>query len=80
MSSNFQVYLIGSFAAIGGLLFGYDIGVVSGILVMKDFLYYFGGKEAIKRQQLPSHIDGAIVGILVAGCFFGALGAGPAGG
>ncbi|CAF0749174.1 unnamed protein product [Didymodactylos carnosus] len=79
MSINLQVYIIGSFAAIGGFLFGYDTGVISGILVMKDFLNYFGGTKAVTNGNLESSVDGAIVGVLIAGCFFGALVSGPSG-
>ncbi|CAF1103722.1 unnamed protein product [Didymodactylos carnosus] len=76
---NIQVYLTCAFASIGGFLFGYDTGVISGILTMNDFLKYFGGTHALQRQQLDSSISGAIVGILIAGCFIGALCGGPAG-
>ncbi|CAF3758695.1 unnamed protein product [Rotaria socialis] len=81
MSSNkdFQVYLTGGFAAIGGLLFGYDTGVISGVLTMSDFLLAFGGPAAVIRGSLPSSISGSIVGIMLVGCFLGALLAGPAG-
>ncbi|CAF0986635.1 unnamed protein product [Didymodactylos carnosus] len=78
-ADNIQVYLTCAFASIGGFLFGYDTGVISGILTMNDFLKYFGGTHALQRQQLDSSISGAIVGILIAGCFIGALCGGPAG-
>ncbi|CAF1608590.1 unnamed protein product, partial [Didymodactylos carnosus] len=78
-ASSFQVYLTCAFASIGGFLFGYDTGVISGVLTMNDFLKYFGGTRALERQQLDSSISGAIVGILIAGCFVGALFGGPAG-
>lgn len=29
----------------GGFLFGYDIGVISGCLIMKDFVIRFGGDQ-----------------------------------
>jgi MFS family permease len=78
-SKNFQVYLTGSFAAIGGLLFGYDTGVISGVLTMSDFLLAFGGTASLARGSLTSSISGSIVGIMLVGCFFGALIAGPSG-
>lgn len=78
-NKNFQVYLTGGFAALGGLLFGYDTGVISGVLTMSDFLLAFGGFSSLTRGSLPSSIAGSIVGIMLVGCFFGALIAGPSG-
>ncbi|CAF4458444.1 unnamed protein product [Rotaria sp. Silwood2] len=78
-NNNFQVYLTGGFAAIGGLLFGYDTGVISGVLTMSDFLLAFGGPASVTRGSLPSSISGSIVGIMLVGCFLGALLAGPSG-
>jgi len=78
-NKNFQVYLTGSFSAIGGLLFGYDTGVISGVLTMSDFLLSFGGTASLARGSLTSSISGSIVGIMIVGCFFGALIAGPSG-
>lgn len=34
---NFKVFLIASFACLGGLLYGYNQGMFSGILVMPAF-------------------------------------------
>lgn len=76
---NFQVYLTGGFAAIGGLLFGYDTGVISGVLTMSDFLMEFGGPASVVRGSLPASIAGSIVGVMLVGCFLGALLAGPSG-
>lgn len=78
-NKNLQVYLTGGFAAIGGLLFGYDTGVISGVLTMSDFLLEFGGPAAVTRGSLPSSISGSIVGVMLVGCFVGALLAGPSG-
>ncbi|CAF1304379.1 unnamed protein product [Adineta ricciae] len=78
-SKHFQVYLTGCFAAIGGLLFGYDTGVISGVLTMSDFLLAFGGAAGVARGSLTSTVSGSIVGIMLVGCFFGALIAGPSG-
>ncbi|CAG8606386.1 5868_t:CDS:10 [Funneliformis caledonium] len=62
--SKVYVYLCAAFSAIGGLLFGYDIGVISGILTMTHF-----------REEFPADPvkEGTIVSSLLAGCFFGAL-------
>ncbi|CAG8615944.1 2558_t:CDS:10 [Funneliformis mosseae] len=62
--SKVYVYLCAALSAIGGLLFGYDIGVISGILTMPHF-----------REEFPADPvkEGTIVSSLLAGCFFGAL-------
>lgn len=78
-NKNFQVYVTGAFAAIGGLLFGYDTGVISGVLTMSDFLLAFGGMASLRRGSLTSSVAGSIVGIMLVGCFIGALLGGPAG-
>ncbi|GBC07193.1 hypothetical protein RclHR1_00730042 [Rhizophagus clarus] len=64
MNESSYVYVCAAFSAIGGLLFGYDIGVISGILTMSHF-----------REKFPSGLakEGSIVSSLLAGCFFGAL-------
>lgn len=61
---NTFVYLCAAFSAVGGLLFGYDIGVISGVLTMPYF-----------REKFPSGPakEGSIVSSFLAGCFAGAL-------
>ncbi|KAJ9057588.1 hypothetical protein DSO57_1021133 [Entomophthora muscae] len=58
------MYLVSGFAAIGGLLFGYDIGVISGVVEDTGFIKLFG---------LTPQVKGMVVSILVAGCFIGAV-------
>ncbi len=74
---NFKAYLVGGFSAIGGFLFGYHTGVISGVLTMKDF------KEKMNIMERDSNtasdegnldpMHGGIVGVLVFGCFLGSL-------
>src|SRR3954454_12807344 len=54
------------FGALGGLLFGYDTGVISGALlfIKKDF-------------ELTPFLEGAIVAALLLGAMFGAVLSGP---
>ena len=46
---------------------------------MSDFLLAFGGTASVARGSLISSVAGSIVGIMLVGCFLGALIAGPAG-
>ncbi|KAJ9089251.1 hypothetical protein DSO57_1014796 [Entomophthora muscae] len=59
------VYRAGMMAAIGGFLFGYDLGVISGVLVTDSFNDFF--------QPMSSMKQGLIVSMLMLGCFVGSL-------
>lgn len=76
--ANGQIYAIGGFAAIGGFLFGYDLGVISGVITMANFLNVFGDQASLARGALTSAVSGSIVGVMSIGCFVGALLAGQA--
>lgn len=58
----------------GGFLFGYDIGVISGCLIMRDFVLRFGGgPSAGGGWALPADTQAHITALLGAGTFFGSL-------
>lgn len=60
------VYILTFFAAVGGFLFGYDTGVVSGALIILK-----------KRFHLSFFMEELVVGITIGGAILGALYAGP---
>ncbi|PWN50110.1 sugar transporter [Violaceomyces palustris] len=66
---NWRVYLLGLSASFGGLLFGWDTGLIGGVLDMHAFQHSFG--LAGKPSEL-ANLKGNIVSVLQAGCFFGA--------
>ncbi|KAH6692738.1 high-affinity glucose transporter RGT2 [Plectosphaerella plurivora] len=66
---------VGLFAAFGGVLFGYDTGTISGILAMPYWqrLFSTGYIDASGNPNINPSEESAIVSILSAGTFFGAL-------
>ena len=66
MQKQTYLYLITIVTALGGLLFGYDTGVINGTQ------FYFS-----KYFDLDPAMKGWIVGSALVGCFFGAIVAGP---
>jgi MFS transporter, SP family, major inositol transporter len=65
-SRNRYVYLISAVAALGGMLFGYDTGVISGALLFIKKVF-----------ALSPFMQGAVVSSLLVGATIGALVAGP---
>ncbi|CZT04575.1 related to quinate transport protein [Rhynchosporium agropyri] len=68
---NRKVFMIAMFACIGGLLYGYNQGVFSGILVMNSFKKHMG----VYASELPQHQSkkGWLTSILELGAWLGAL-------
>ncbi|GJC97962.1 hexose transporter [Colletotrichum higginsianum] len=66
---------IGFFVAFGGLLFGYDTGTINGILEMSYWqrLFSTGYVNPAGNPDVSPSQESAIVSILSAGTFFGAL-------
>lgn len=62
------VYLATAVAALGGMLFGYDIGVISGaiLFIQKDFSLSPGMEEIVVSSVLLGSLVGALVGGLLA--------------
>ncbi|QIW94547.1 hypothetical protein AMS68_000065 [Peltaster fructicola] len=84
---TFKAYLMCAFAAIAGLLFGFDSGYISSVLGMQEFRRVYGHLVPLASDNSavpdPSHQGyghdyatwqkSLIVSILSAGTFFGAL-------
>ncbi|KAB8260194.1 sugar transporter [Aspergillus pseudonomiae] len=70
MEQPFLLFL-SLFASLGGVLFGYDQGVISGILVMNNFAKEF------PTLANNSTLQGWLVSVLTLGAMFGALVNGP---
>lgn len=66
MKNKTYLFLITIVSALGGLLFGYDTGVINGSQ------YYFS-----QYFQLDAAMKGWVVGSALIGCFIGAIVAGP---
>ncbi|ATY60584.1 General substrate transporter [Cordyceps militaris] len=60
-----------SLSAIGGILFGYDQGVISVILVMDQFLYRFG--EVSDTAPGAGFYKGLMTAMITLGAFIGAM-------
>ncbi|KAI0801467.1 general substrate transporter [Fomes fomentarius] len=71
--TNRKAILLATFIAFGGFLFGYDIGVISGCLIMDDFVERFGEQNADGTWVLSSSRQSIITSLLSAGTFVGAL-------
>ncbi|KAI1317322.1 hypothetical protein EDD11_008691 [Mortierella claussenii] len=66
-----NVYFLGGFATMGGMLFGFDISSMSGVVGTPRYQEYF--------HHPSSSLQGGIVAAMAAGSFLGALLAGPLG-
>ncbi|KAJ2924765.1 hypothetical protein H1R20_g12329, partial [Candolleomyces eurysporus] len=71
--TNRNAVQLAIFIAFGGFLFGYDIGVISGCLIMPDFIRRFGEINADGEYFLSSSRQSIITSLLSAGTFVGAL-------
>ncbi|KAM0477845.1 hypothetical protein ACHAPX_005611 [Trichoderma viride] len=68
---------MGCLISMGGLIFGYDTGQISGFLEMPDFLDRFGLTHSDGTKYFSNVRAGLIVALLSIGTLFGALVAAP---
>ncbi|KAK3682868.1 general substrate transporter [Podospora appendiculata] len=73
--SSWPAIAIGAFVAFGGVLFGYDTGTISGIIAMDYWraLFSTGYRDSSGHPDISPSQSSAVVSILSAGTFFGAL-------
>ena len=69
MKPSVYQFLIGSFAALGSFLFGYDLGVIAEVVASGSF-------ESLFLQTNANSRSGTVVSLFTGGCFVGAFGAG----
>jgi len=73
-----RVFAMGMIVSIGGLIFGYDTGQISGFLEMDDFLRRFGNTTNADGGPAFTNVrSGTIVALLSIGTLIGAIGAAP---
>lgn len=72
-----RIFAMVLIVSIGGMIFGYDTGQISGFLEMKDFLQRFGNSGPPNDRSFTDTRSGTIVGLLSIGTLFGAIFAAP---
>ncbi|CAJ2510638.1 Uu.00g062630.m01.CDS01 [Anthostomella pinea] len=73
---TFLACFLGLVASIGGFMFGYVSGQISGYFQMDDFARRFGQADGNGGYSFDAARQGTITGLLPVGCLFGALIAG----
>ena len=73
---TFQAVFLGLVVSIGGFMFGYVSGQISGFFAMNDYARRFGALQADGTYSFSPARQGSIVSFLCLGCLFGALAVG----
>ncbi|KIV80032.1 hypothetical protein PV11_07565 [Exophiala sideris] len=74
---TWAAFWMGMLVSMGGFIFGYDTGQISGFLSMPDFLERFGQHHKDGTAYFSNVRSGLIVAMLSIGTLIGALVAGP---
>lgn len=68
-----RAFVMGAFVSMGGLLFGYDTGQISGFQEMSNYLERYGELNADGEYKFSTVRSGLIVSLLSIGTLIGAL-------
>ena len=63
-----NAYILALSASMGSIFYGWDTGLMGGILTLKSFQNYFGINEMSASAQ--ANFNGNIVSIMQAGCLY----------
>lgn len=74
---NFRVIIMGLLVSLGGFIFGWEGGAVSGYTQMANFRERFGDEMDNGSLKLGNVRQGLMVGMLCVGCLVGALVSAP---
>lgn len=70
-----EAILLGIVTSIGGFLFGYDTGQISGLLLFNDFNKRFGEMQPDGEMDLSPITESLVVSLMSVGALLGALSA-----
>lgn len=65
---TWRSFALGAFASIGGIIFGYDTGQISGFLEMSNFLARYGQQDEHGAYYFSNVRSGLIVGMVCIPC------------
>ncbi|KAF3765678.1 general substrate transporter [Cryphonectria parasitica EP155] len=74
---NFRVLIMGLLISLGGFIFGWEGGAISGYTQMDNFKNRFGDVDDDGSLSLGNVRQGLMVGMLCVGCLVGALASAP---
>ncbi|KAI5463664.1 general substrate transporter [Mariannaea sp. PMI_226] len=68
-----EALILGIMTSLGGFLFGYDTGQISGIILFRDFVDRFAQTQADGTKRWTPIIQSLVVSLISIGCLIGSL-------